>query len=95
MNHYILNNLRHAVRERKNVIIGGGEFKPVEIEEFLTYYEATQDSRAKGWALAKSLQTQVDILLPVVQNAADDDDEYGIGPSARKALEALAAHKET
>ncbi len=26
---------------------------------------------------------------------ADNDDEYGIGPKARKALDALAAHKET
>ena len=56
---------------------------------------AIEESRNKGWAVAKSLQAQVSILLPVVEVAADDDDEYGIGPKARKALEALAAHKET
>lgn len=63
-----------------------------ELAEFLDLVEA---GRVKGWALAKSLQTQVDILLPVVKNVAADDDEYGFGPGARKALDALAAHKET
>lgn len=56
---------------------------------------AIEESRDKAWAVAKSLQAQVNILLPVVWAAADNDDEYGIGPKARKALEALAAHKET
>lgn len=62
---------------------------------FYTSPQLREESRNKGWAVAKSLQAQVNILLPVVWAAADDDDEYGIGPKARKALEALAAHKET
>lgn len=63
--------------------------------ELADYVDSVEDSRTKGWALAKSLQAQVDILLPVVRAAADGDDEYGIGPKARRALDALAAHRET
>ena len=62
-----------------------------ELAEFLDTVEASQ---VKGWALAKSLQAQIDILLPVVKLAADNNNERGIGPTARKALDTLAAHKE-
>lgn len=91
----IIANLKKAVFDRTDTTIGGGVFKPSEIKDFLDILQLREESRNKGWAVAKSLQAQVNILLPVVWAAADDDDEYGIGPKARKALEALAAHKET
>jgi hypothetical protein len=61
-------------------------------KELTIFANSVEDSRAKGWALAKSLQTQVDILLPVVQLAAAG---CAPGPEARKALEALERHRET
>lgn len=95
MTETIIANLKKAVADRVDTTIGGGVFKPSEIKDFLDIFQMREDSRAHGWALAKSLQAQVNILLPVVKNAADNDDEYGFGPDARKALEALAAHRET
>lgn len=91
----LIANLKKAVFDRQDTTIGGGVFKPSEIKYFLDILELHEEARNKGWVVAKSLQTQVNILLPVVEAAADDDDEYGIGPMARKALETLAAHKET
>lgn len=61
--------------------------------ELAAFVDSIEYSRTKGWALAKSLQAQVDILLPVVESAATDDEEYGIGHSARGALDKLAEHR--
>lgn len=90
-----LANLNHAIRNNETVTIGGGQFTPADLRVISLQLEALQESQAKGWELAKSLQVQVNILKPVVENVAADDDEYGLGPDARKALEALTAHKET
>lgn len=93
--HCLHGNLRRAALNHENTTIGGGLFKPAEIKRFLDIYDAHMASRGKGWALAKSLQTQVNILLPVVEAEAASKDECESRRRARAALEALAAHRET
>lgn len=89
-----LANLNHAVRNNETVTIGGGQFTPADLRVISFQIERLQESRDKGWELAKSLQTQVNLLLPVVEAAADSTQKGNIGPKARTALEALTAHKE-
>lgn len=64
--------------------------------ELAAHVQAMEDSRTKGWALAKSLQKQVDILLPVVDmTAAGNTDPDELQRLAVEAFDALAAHRET
>lgn len=63
--------------------------------DLAAHVQAMEDSRTKGWALAKSLQAQVDILKPVVElAAAGNTDADRLQRLAVEALEALAAHRE-
>jgi len=58
--------------------------------------EMREDSRLKGWALAKSLQTQVDILDKAIWKIATiENDIAHIVTTAQNALCELREHKES
>jgi hypothetical protein len=65
-------------------------------KELTIFADSVEASRAKGWALAKSLQRQVDILKPVVDMAAAGNTEPdALQALAVEAFVALEKHRET
>lgn len=58
--------------------------------------EALQDSREKGWSLAKNLQADVDVMKEALETIANGTHEEHLTADgiARAALNQVAWHKE-
>lgn len=88
-----MNNTRHTVDER-------GHMRPDPEGAWILfgYHELVKASSDKGWALAKSLQAQVDILRGFVDKVIDapaDSSLTSVVARAQATLSELQRHKES